>query len=180
MLRQGLLPTPDLSSVTNRVCTLLQPLGLDRPEVAFSFSGGGREAFLYEWRATYGGWARDEYWHGHVILGPRAPSFRVLPKAFLGMPAHPIDFAEDRRFSKAFWVEGAETSATRLYLGPELRRFLITQGRDWGFRAGPEGVAPVQHIGKVETRQRLPVPEASVTAASFERLATVTEAAGRR
>ncbi len=178
MLRQGLLLAPDLSSVTSRVYTLLEPLGPDRPEVAFSFSVGGREAFLYEWRTTY--WAGDEYWHAYVILGPGAPSLRVMSKAFLGKPPHPIEFAEDRRFSKAFWVEGTETGATRVYLGPALRRFLLAQGKEWGFLGGPEGVALVRHIGGVETRQRLPAPEASETAAIFERLAAVTEAAARR
>jgi hypothetical protein len=179
-MRSGLTTVSDLPAVTGRVSALLEPLEPNRPERAFSLTVGGRDAFLYEWRTTYGGWfgqgARvpDEYRRAYVIFIPGAPYLRVTPKGLFGKPANSVDLkADDRAFARAFHVEGSDEEAIRRYLGPELRRFLLGLSGTWGFLAGTEGVALVAFGQLSETE----VPQ---TASILERLATVAHAASRR
>lgn len=117
------------------------------------------------------------YQRAYVVLGPGAPFLRVMPRGIRGLgerldhqPWRPIEFPQDRSFSRAFWVEGGDEGAIRSYLEPGRRRFLLRHARGWRFNAGPEGVALLR-------RGRTPRGEWPRVALILERLATAVEAA---
>ncbi len=190
-VRQGLRLVPDseIPLVTQRVQELIQPLphahvNLWRPGPIFTMSVEGRAAFLYELRyatALIGEFGPTGHGHNYqrayVILGAGAPFLRAMPKGILSLrerldgyrPASSIAFPQDRPFSGAFWVEGADEVAIRSYLGPQLRHFLLAHAKGWRFNAGPEGVA-LLHCGRTPSR------EMSRVAVTLERLAVAAEA----
>ena len=178
-LRLGLRQVPDLPAVMGRVGALLQPEGGDgavlwKPGPAFALSVGRREAFLFEWSHPDARFRR-----AYVVLGPRAPHLLASPRRRFTIleeyeePTGAIGFPEDPPFSRTFWVWGADPVAIRLFLGPELRRFLLAYRRGWRFHAGPEGAA-------LSRWGRTPPSEWPQMRAILERLAAVVEAAARR
>lgn len=205
----GLYPIgeSEIRLAASQAHALLQPpfWGIEEQKYigpVFSFRIGGHDAYLYEWvyySPTTEGWTTIEQ-HAYIVLGLATPYLRLAPKRVFGKPANTIDFPDDRAFSKAFWVEGTDEVAVRRFLGPDLRKFLLSLFKQWRrdlrwrewrerlsgpsgdtswpmsawrFHAGPEGVALV--LGS-----RTGSAEAHHIRAMFERLVTVTEAAARR
>ena len=190
-MEQGfaLVPECEIPSVAKRVHALLQPPVIGhwaREGIGPVYSGtiGGRDVFLYRWvhvtltnphrprTARISGSHRQL---AYIVLGFPAPYIRTWPKAAFGEPAGAIDFPEDPAFSRAFWVEGPAKANVCLYLGPEMREFLLSMGAYWRFHAGPEGVALVLYSEKAED----PTSVAEMRAI-FERLVALAEDAARR
>lgn len=191
-MRQGLRPVREFPWDSRGVHALLQPVELAKPELAFSFSVAGRDAFFIEWSA-------GSNVRAYVILGAGAPYLRVMPKELFAKPADSIDFPDDLAFSQAFHVLGTDERATRRCLTPELRRLLLAycKGPDrasgwiakisdpwaawavssptslWSFHGGPEGVALVSP----GWASKADAPQMAVV---FEQLATMDAAIGRR
>ncbi len=178
------IPAPELRVLANRVYEIGSPnspksareeLVDERVERAFSLRVAGCEAFFYE--RCYGSFVYEDEGYNpiraYLVLGPGALHLLAVSKGVFGEPADPVDFPEDALFSKKFWVEGRDKESVRRLLGPELRSFLLTHGKDSAFRAGPQGVALVKH-------GELTVMEASELAAILKALAPAFEAAARR
>lgn len=190
-MRQGLPTVPDVHAVLKRVCLLLEPPGEpvqdDRSGLAFALRVGGRDGFYIDW--SYNVHGPEGLTHvpmrAYIVLGP-GPHLRVAPKNVFGEPADHIEFPEDPRFSKTFWVEGQDEQACRRFLGPELRQLLLAVNADpeewwspalgafglggpWTLNAGPEGVVLVR-------AGRTPTAEVSHIRNNLERLVAATEA----
>ena len=185
-LRAGAGPGADFRSVTRRVQEILEPigwpLGREREGGAYSLTVGGRAAFFIEVAyevpptsivAIAGGLrAVREEQRAFVVLGNGAPEFIAAPKGVFGKPAAPIVLAEDRAFTKAFWLEGSDERAIRRYLGQELRALLLDQEGPFRLHGGPAGVALVRE-GRMKT------PSQAKVTKTLERLAMAVEAAER-
>ncbi len=154
----------------DQVLPVLQPLDLSDADRVYRFSVRGYDAFVIQWRwvipvATE---ARPaDVWHGYLVLGCGGPHLRVYPKAFFGEPAGCVQVVRDPAFSKRFHVQANDPEAARWYMGPALRRFLLTLPMGWSFHAEPSGVALVVGgaLSKWEARSMRKVLEKLLAAA---------------
>lgn len=144
--RSGGEPTSDARLPMDRVLPLLQPLDFTKTDRVYQFSVGGYDAFVIQWgfAVVVATEVRPVgVWHAYLVLGCGGPHLRVYPKALFGEPAGCVRVARDPAFSRRFHVQAQDADTARWYLGPALRRFLLTLPAAWSFHAEPSGVGLV-------------------------------------
>ncbi len=158
-MKSGAEPTSDAGLPMDRVRPLLQPLDFTKTDRIYQFGVGGYEAFVMQWRVLVPLQPTQRHilvalespvadvwagvWHAYLVLGCGGPHLRVYPKALFGKPAGCVRVPRDRAFARRFHVQAQDADTARWYLGPALRRFLLTLPAAWSFHAEPTGVGLV-------------------------------------
>ncbi len=188
VMKSGAEPTSDARLPMDRVLPLLQPLDFTKTDCVYQFGVGGYEAFVVQWRVLVPLQATQRYilaavespivdvsasvWHAYLVLGCGGPHLRVYPKALFGEPAGCVQVPRDRAFARRFHVQAQDADTARWYLGPALRRFLLTLPAAWSFHAEPSGVGLVveNELPRSEARKMRTVLERLLAAAEPTRM----------